>query len=133
MIRIILFIVIVSCNSIFAQDGNYQSVQTAQTGGRFEIIQSNISEVYTFKLDKYSGAVYVYVKLPELEQPSWLKIEKTIEVNDTISQNKINYQLFLGGKSLTDCYLININSGTTWSLIKENNKHYFKGFDTSLD
>lgn len=130
-----LLFFITNCQTIYSQEfSKYQSIKTSQTDERFEIIQSEISSIYTFKVDKYLGKVYVIVKIPEFETPSWLEIPKSYNKNDTIKSEKINYQLFLGGNSVMDCYLLNINSGSSWILKNENKKGYiFKGFDTSLD
>ena len=121
--------------SIYSQESaKFQFIKTSQTGERFEIIQSEISSIYTFKVDKYLGKVYVIVHVPEFETPTWLEIPKSYVKNDTIKSEKINYQLFLGGNSVVDCYLLNINSGSSWILKNENKKGLlFKGFDTSLD
>jgi len=130
------FILILICSfDIYSQDIEiHQAIKTSQTGGRHEIVQSEISSVFTFRLDKHTGKVYLYMKLPELEQPTWLELTRSNMENDTVIPDKINYQLFLGGKSLLDCFLLNINSGTTWNLVKNsNNKFSFEGFNTSLD
>lgn len=93
-------------------------VATSQTGGRFEIIQSNIKRSLFFKLDKYTGDVFQYV-LDSEGRGTWQRIDilgKTYTDNNTT----ISFQLFLGGIAVADCILLDINSGDTYKLYEDN-------------
>lgn len=111
---------------VFSQNVEKSAV-TAQTGGRYEILQSQLSSIYTFKLDKHAGKVFIFVKVPKEPKPNWLELPRSFTAMDTVVPGKINYQLFLGGINSDDCYLLNINTGTTW-ILKQNSKGTF-GFE----
>ncbi len=94
-------------------------VITSQTGGRYEIIQSNIKRSLLFRLDKYTGDVFQFVKTESEAFPYlWQKIE-IIGNREGDAPNTINYQLFLGGISAADCFLLNINTGRTFKLYED--------------
>ncbi|RPE08676.1 hypothetical protein EGT74_16700 [Chitinophaga lutea] len=102
----------------------HQAVKSSTSGGRYEIVQSEISSIYTFRLDKYVGKVEIIVTLPN--EPKTVFVEIPVnhsEENNTVP-DKINYQLWLGGGTLSDCYLLNIHTGTTWELVQKSNRKF---------
>lgn len=104
----------------FSQTGR-QSVTTSQTGGRYEIVQSEIMRSLTFKLDKYTGEVYKLVKVDE-EEFDWksIRIYDHEKVDpDCYRNEEITYQLFMGSKMAEDCFLLNIETGDTWQLMHD--------------
>ncbi len=114
LISIILFCIIAT--QMFAIE-NYSSVKTAIDSARYEIIQSSIARKITMKLDKKTGSTYLFVQ-KEDGTHTWDIILNTSlllgkEVND---KNVCNYQIFMGGIALRDCFLINIHTGRTWML-----------------
>ena len=116
-----------------AQNKNH-AVSTSPTGGRFEIIQSPVTHNLTFRLDKYTGEVYQYTITPnstmDKNEPVWQKIEnpQLDIINMDRKAKEIRFQLFMGGMSLWDCYLLDIKTGVTFFLckIKENGELWFK-------
>ena len=109
---------------MFAVDG-VGSVSTSQTGGRYEIIQSNIKRSLFFKLDKFTGDVYQFVSTSDGGY-TWQKIN--VEGKGLGSLNKsITYQLFMGGMMAADCILLNIVTGETFMLFEDSktNTLYF--------
>lgn len=113
-----LFIICMFISSlcIWAED-NTSSVSTSQTGGRYEIIQSNIMRSHFFKLDKYTGDVYQYVKKSD-NNFTWQKID-IIGKHVSEESSSINYQLFIGGIAVADVILINIHTGVTYNLYRD--------------
>lgn len=106
-----------------------QSVSTSQTGGRFEIIQSPIARRLTFRLDKYTGEVYQLVKKKN-DEYCWDNVKIYDQENvdsDNYNNTEITYLLYMGGKAVSDCFLINIKTGDTWQLIHDDemNIDYF--------
>ena len=63
MIKETLLLLFLLCSANLYSQGleKHQSVTTSQTGGRYEIVQSEIKRSNTFKLDKYTGRIYVFV------------------------------------------------------------------------
>ena len=105
------------------------SVSTSQTGGRYEIIQSNLKRSLFFKLDKFTGDVYQYVKASDGGY-TWQKLY--VEGRGFVSTNKtITFQLFMGGLMAADCILLNIETGETFKLYEDPKTEvlYFSKFE----
>lgn len=81
--------------------------------GRFEIIQSPIEIKYTFKLDKKTGETWQLQG--NIKSDYWHKMP-TISDNFNYEEHEINYQIFVSGYDLNNCFLINIHTGKTWIL-----------------
>lgn len=120
----VIFLLMFLSVRMFAVDG-VGSVSTSQTGGRYEIIQSNIKRSLYFKLDKFTGDVYQFVSTSDGGY-TWQKIN--VEGKGLGSLNKsITYQLFMGGMMAADCILLNIVTGETFMLFEDSktNTLYF--------
>jgi len=118
MKRILLLFILFSCTNIYSQLQNYQATTTSQVGGRYEIIQSQIKRSNTFKLDKFTGKVYMFVSTKD-DWYTWQEVYKGNVELDKVIPEKINYQIFMGGIAAKDCFLININTGVTWMLTED--------------
>lgn len=94
------------------------AVCTSVDNGRYEIIQSEIMRSLIFLLDKYTGDVYQNV-ITSGEERCWEKRSVVGDSEDKTPKNKINYQLFMGGLSVQDIMLLNINTGETWYLLED--------------
>jgi hypothetical protein len=92
-----------------------QAVKTSTEGGRYEIVQSEIARKYFFKLDKYTGNVYQLVKKSNGDV-TWEKMLVIGLALDTIKEDAINFQIFMGGIAVSDCFMINIHTGKTYQL-----------------
>lgn len=118
-----------------AQIEKQPSVSTSQTGGRFEIIQSSKARKLTFRLDKYTGDVYQLVETNEKELV-WEKIPNLMleYLRPEKIEQKISYQLFMGGIAVADCFLMNIHNGITYVLYEdtETRTNFFKFMSNSL-
>ncbi len=102
----------------------HSAVTTNTTSGRFEIVQSKLLRSLTFKLDKYTGDVYMFDETMS-DSTVWFQIPREIVETDTIPyENQINYQIYLGGYIARDCFLINLNNGLTWAFIQDENHQY---------
>jgi len=112
----VIFLLMLLSVRMFAVDV-VGSVSTSQTGGRYEIIQSNIKRSLFFKLDKFTGDVYQFVSTSDGGY-TWQKI--SVEGKRLGSLNKsITYQLFMGGMMAADCILLNIVTGETFMLFED--------------
>jgi hypothetical protein len=103
--------------NVYADD-NYSAVRTSVDNGRYEIVQSEIMRRLIFLLDKYTGDVYQNL-LSTKDERVWRKLKKAGSSNDVTPQTQINYQLFVGGFSVQDIFLLNINTGETWYIFKD--------------
>ncbi len=113
----LVFMFALSFHSAFADD-NYSSVRTSVDNGRYEIVQSEIMRRLIFMLDKYTGDVYLNL-LSTKDERVWRKLKKVGSTNDVTPQTQINYQLFVGGFSINDIFLLNINTGETWYIFQD--------------
>ena len=110
------------CINVSAQKQN--AITTNTTSGRFEIVQSKLLRSLTFKLDKYTGNIYMFDETIS-DSTVWFQIPREIIETDTVPcENQINYQLYLGGYVARDCFLINLNNGLTWTFVLNEEHQY---------
>jgi hypothetical protein len=129
MKRILQLLILLCCTNIYSQLDKYQAKITSQVGGRYEILQSEIKRSNTFKLDKFTGKVYMFSTTTN-DWFTWQEVPKSFASDDTAIPEKINYQLFMGGIAAKDCFLLNINTGVTWILVVNKSGNYsFDLFD----
>ena len=114
---ILITLCVMSLLNVYADD-NYSAVRTSVDNGRYEIVQSEIMRRLIFMLDKYTGDVYLNL-LSTKDERVWRKLKKVGSTNDVTPQTQINYQLFVGGFSINDIFLLNINTGETWYIFKD--------------
>src|SRR5437016_2891859 len=119
--RILLTVAILSLpltSAVNAQDlPTHTSAQTsAPSDSRFEIIQSNIAVIWTFKLDKFSGQVYQLVHNKNDELVWDLMAKDPNPANTAVVPGKVNYQIFTSGIAAQFTILMNVNSGASWLL-----------------
>ena len=89
------------------------AVQTvAPVGARFEVIQSVLAARETFKLDKYSGVVYLLMSDHD-GMPFWSHTTWSAKP-DVGAGNWPRFQIFLGGQRVSDAFLLDLSTGKTW-------------------
>lgn len=116
-----IFVTLAIVSLALTATANAQDLQThtsAQTSAPsdslFEIIQSNIAVMWTFKLDKFSGQVYQLVH-NQNDDLVWQLMEKDSNpANTVIVPGKVNYQIFTSGIAARFTILMNVNSGASW-------------------
>ena len=102
-------------NSIFNGDiSNWDVSNVKDMKGIFD--QSPLEKKYTFKLDKKTGETWHLQG--NIKSIHWHKMP-TISDDINYEEHNINYQIFLGGDDLNDCFLINIHTGKTWVLLPD--------------
>jgi hypothetical protein len=80
---------------------------------RFEMIQSGIGARFTFRLDKFTGRVWQYVKGAN-DEDGWQ--EMLVSPKPTAS-SKPKFQIFLSGIGARYSFLIDNDNGNTWLLV----------------
>lgn len=111
---LVCFLMLFSIAPSFADDVQIP-VSTSTESGRFEFIQSTIARRVSLMLDKYTGKVWQMVQISDRGDIGFEPVPKDIPSTDAKSQ-KINYQLYMSGTALRDCFLLNINTGEVWQL-----------------
>ena len=114
---ILIMLCALSLNCSLADD-RYSAVRTSVDNGRYEIVQSEVMRRFIFMLDKFTGDVFQNV-LTSGNERVWRKLHKAGVSYDSTPQTQINYQLFIGGFSVQDIFLLNINTGETWYIYKD--------------
>ena len=118
MKQIILLIVLCFISLTSSALETQKAVKTSTEGGRYELVQSEIARKYFFKLDKYTGDVYQLV-LKSNGDKTWQKMQVIGLGLDTIKEDTINFQIFMGGMAVSDCFMINIHTGKTYLLYQD--------------
>lgn len=110
--------------SVFAEDRventtvvNMQTLKkTSVESARFEILAS---KQFAFKLDKYNGEVYQLVSTGLFSPGKWVLMSRQVEnMNDSVCANAVNYQLYIHEEQASHVFLMNVNTGATWTLGK---------------
>nr|WP_199001864.1 hypothetical protein [Flavobacterium sp. ASV13] len=121
-IGILLIFITLSFSAFSQQNGTNQA--TSLCNGHWEFFMSDVAAKYTFKVDKFTGDVYQFVQ-KEDKTYTWQFIEKETSNRDIVKQDSINYQLFSSGLGIRFTFLLNINSGLTWQLVRDEKEGYF--------
>jgi hypothetical protein len=101
----------------------YRADQTTSlNGGRWEFLMSTFGG---YKIDKFTGEVYLLVQKKEDYTMSTWQIVPKLEKKDSRDIQKedcINYQLYSTGRiSFEQTYLLNTNTGLTWKRVVDKN------------
>ena len=117
---LITVLLILLAPSIASSSDKYPNnqISTVPNSVRFEIVQSLLAVKGTFKIDKFTGNVF-QLQVDSDGQKFWKKINKEFIKGEVIKKNNVNYQIFSSGIAMKFTYLINVNSGQTWQLIKD--------------
>lgn len=119
MKRLIIIMHILAVFSLGISAENGYAVKSSIDSARYEIVQSPLARKVTIKLDKQFGRTYQLARTKD-DKTVWSSMYAEGLISDTdIEIGKCNYQIFLGGIVLRDCFLININTGKTWMLAED--------------
>ena len=98
----------------------------APTDARFEIIQVYyLRESFLMKLDKYTGEVYELVRnrdyIRDKGQAFAWQLTKwnNRPLIESVDIQKVNFQILSATGNDNSVYLININNGEVWTLVRE--------------
>lgn len=129
---LVFFILIFGSHSMHSQgidisnnyDKKYNSVSSSLSGGKYELVQSDMVARLTFKIDKHNGRVWQIIEESDGSY-SWDMIEREESANDVKIDNKINYQFFMSGLAVKFSYLINVNTGIVWQILERKDKSIY--------
>ena len=108
--------------SVFSQ--RKDAVVTNTESGRFEFIQSKLMRSLSFKLDKYTGDIYLFEDGASENASFWLPVKRQPTDLDVQIEGQINYQLYMGAYAVRDCFLLNLNTGVMWFFYQKENGEY---------
>ena len=98
-------------------DVNVQSHQLTSTpaGARFEVLQSTLAAKWTFRLDRFTGRVWLLVKTAD-DDNAWEEMQ-VYQRPETPSPTRARFQLFTSGLAARHTFLIDGDSGKTWVVV----------------
>lgn len=119
IMRKILFVLLLLFTiTTYSQNSNISEI-TSNADARFEIIQSPVARIFTIKIDKQTGDTWQMV-LDNDYNLSWEKLHKGLTLEDDKKiDGKNNYIIFMGGTAVKDMFMMNVNTGTCWQLVKD--------------
>lgn len=85
------------------------------SGARFEILQSSLAARWTFKLDRYTGRVWQSVRTKE-DENAWEEMP-VVDLPKAQSTARPKYQLFSSGIAARYTFLLDSDTGKTWTVI----------------
>ena len=88
---------------------------TPAADARYEILQSSLSDRWTFRLDRYCGRISRLVETPE-KNHTWEEMDVKALPNCNISPRP-HFQIFLSSLAARFTFLIDTESGETWKLL----------------
>ena len=83
---LVLFFVFFMAHSVVGQ--RHDAIITNPESGRWEIVQSKLVRSLTFKLDKYTGDVYLFEESAADTSTVWLRIPRALTEEDVVDDEK---------------------------------------------
>jgi hypothetical protein len=126
---VFLFVLLILPNIARSQESVVAPVTNATKApaeARFEIIQVNhLRESPLLKLDKYTGEVYEFVRnrdyIREKGQAFAWQLTKwnNRPSMENVDFQKVNFQIYGAAHNSNSVYLINVNTGDVWTMVRE--------------
>jgi hypothetical protein len=98
----------------YGQQSPIHNQTTAPINARFEIVQAQTAAKWTFRLDRYSGQVWQLVRT-RAGGNAW-EVTPVLDLPDGSNSARPHFQLFLSGLAAKHTFLIDVDSGRTWTL-----------------
>ncbi len=113
---IVLAILVVLPDAVRAQEvSHFHQQTTASANARFEIVQSQLAALWTFRLDRFTGRVAQLVKTTN-DANTWEEME-VIGLPLISSPSRPRFQIFTSGLAARHTFLLDSESGETWVII----------------
>ena len=121
LLSLVLFTSILQAQDI---PNNVHQWSTPPPNARFEIVQSELAARWTFRIDRFTGAVFQLV-VASNRSYTWEPME--VDPTPIISKPMHpHFQIFTSGIASKNTFLIDTDSGFTWALVT-NKKTYPDG------
>lgn len=90
-------------------------VTTPPSGARFEVIQSTLAAKWTFRLDRYSGRIWMLVKTPD-DDNAWeeMPVQERPQIQ---TPSRARFQLFTSGLAARHTFLLDADTGKSWLIV----------------
>ena len=90
-------------------------------GARYEIVQSELAVKATFRLDRFTGRIWELVKTADSDN-AWQETEVHAHPLADKGSSRPHFQIFTSGIALRNTFLIDTDSGQTWTLVTGKSK-----------
>jgi hypothetical protein len=118
MARVALYLVgLALCGHVIVaqQISDFQQMTSSPPNARFQIVQSELAAKWTFRLDRYTGQVDQLVHTKQGDN-AW----ESMPVQGLpafLSPAKAHFQLFTSGIAAMHTFLLDTDTGKTWTLV----------------
>jgi hypothetical protein len=123
MARVALYVMgLALCGNVIGaqQISEFHQMTASPPNARFQIVQSDIAAKWTFRLDRFTGQVDQLVRTNQGDS-AWegmpVKALPTV-----LSPAKAHFQLFTSGIAARHTFLLDTDTGKTWSLVTTTKK-----------
>ena len=118
MTKILYILVFLFASTSFAQTSSPSYKTETPNNSRFEIIQSSLAARWTFKLDKFTGKIWQYVRTKD-DDSTW---EEMFVTPKLIASTRPKFQIYTSGIAARFTFLIDNDNGKTWNLTTTKDK-----------
>jgi hypothetical protein len=119
MIKALTFFLFSFVYLVSAQTSNPSYKTDIPNNVRFEVIQSSLAAKWTFRIDKFSGRVWQYVRTKD-DDNIW---EEMLVLPKPITSTRPKFQIYLSGLAAKFTFLIDNDSWKTWVLTTSKDKN----------
>lgn len=91
------------------------------SSARFEILQSSLAAIWTFRIDRYSGRIWQLVTMND-DDNTWEEVP-VIGLSKGKPATKPRFQLFTSSLAARHNFLIDNNTGKTWLFVTRKQKN----------
>jgi hypothetical protein len=109
-----LYVLLFVTFAAHGQESPIHNQTTPPPNAKFEIVQSQIAAKYTFRLDRFTGQVSQLVHT-STGGNSWENM-RVIDASKASTNTYPHFQIFLSGIAAKHSFLIDTDSGNTWTL-----------------
>ena len=112
---IVLSLLFVNEGAFAREPTDFHQKTTLPTNARFEIVQSELTARWTFRLDRFTGQVAQLVKTQD-DNTTWE--EMTVNgLPKVTTPSRPRFQIFTSGLAARHTFLIDTDTGRTWLLV----------------
>ena len=119
MIKVFIFLLFSFTSMVCGQTSNLSSKTDLPSNAIFEIIQSSLAARWTFKIDRFTGRIWQYVRTKD-DDNVW---EEMLVLPKPTSSTRPKFQIFLSGIAAKFTFLIDNDNGKTWVLTTSKDKN----------
>jgi hypothetical protein len=110
-----IFLLILCGNGLAQQTSDIHQHTTPPAGARFEVVQSELTAKWTFRLDRFTGHVAQLVKTKD-DENTWEEMS-VIDLPAVSAPLRPRFQLFTSGVAARFTFLIDMDTGKTWLVV----------------